>query len=312
VSSICFASWAKLPGCVGSCRNAAAVLDVKWALIEEGSVPAAVIECDLLLLSSWTPVYETLLATRRGPTVVRWHSSLLQTELSGEIETLALIVDLLDQGRIAGIAANDHDLALALARPRIVHLPDVLDLTEYEGVDPTALSGTNVSLFGEAHGRKSLVVQSAAFERLRRAREGRDWTLHLNGQTRRRPFYERWLRLVGVPYVDHGFLERGEYLSLVAGMDAGLAASLAESYGLLAADHLALSVPVVSSSAVLSIGAGPLQAQEPWDVECVAGCLGRALDERSLVEQARRELLERATERALEARAAIERLIALA
>jgi hypothetical protein len=271
--SLVFASWHGFAGCVGSCRNAATLLGGLCVELEPGKPPASVLDAELLVLSAWRPEYEPILARRTGPTVARWHSSLLQTELSEELD---LLLDLLADERIVALAASDPALVEALGRPTVLHLPELLDVAEHDGVVARRLDGTNVSLFGEGRPRKSLLVQAAAFERVRAGRAG--WTLHLNGQTQSRPWYGRWLRATGVPFVDHGFLARDEFLALVAGMDAGLAASLSESYGLLAADHVLLGVPVVTSPAVVSIAPSSLQAARPADVGSVATALAHALE----------------------------------
>jgi hypothetical protein len=303
--SVVFASWHGFAGCLQSCRNSAAILGGAYVAIERGEPPAQTLDCDLLVLSGWRPEYEAILARRRRPTVARWHSSLLQTELSDELDVL---LDLLGDERFAAVAANDPALVAALERADVFHLPDVLDPAEHAGVVALELRGTNVSLFGEGRPRKSLVVQAAAFERVRAGATG--WTLHLNGQTRSRPWYARWLRATGVPFVDHGFLERTDYLSLVAAMDAGLAASLSESYGLAAADHILLGVPVVTSPAVVSIAASATQAAEPGDVGSVAAALEQALG--SDVAPLRSALLRDAAERAATARAALATILSRA
>jgi glycosyltransferase involved in cell wall biosynthesis len=253
-----------------------------------------VIEAELLVLSGWTARYDTLLARRRGPTILRWHSALLQTELSDETWKLARIVELLDAGRILAVAANDPAVVLALRRDDVLWFPDVLDRREYAGVEAAALTGTNVSLFSDAHHRKNLLCQSAAFEAARRAAGDADWTLHLNGQSQRLPEFARWLERSGVRFVEHGYLVRGDYLALAAGMDAGLAATLSESYGYVAADHLELGVPVVVSSAVPCADAGELSVGNVSDVAELADRLTLALASPDHVEAGRESLRARA------------------
>ena len=81
---VVFASWSGFPGCVASCRHAAAVLGGRALELADGEVPTAALEADLLVLSAWMPGYERLLDERRGSTVGRSHSALLQLELSRE------------------------------------------------------------------------------------------------------------------------------------------------------------------------------------------------------------------------------------
>ncbi len=304
LTTVCFASWQGFPGCVTSCRHAAAVLGGVALELEDAEVPSAAIDADLLVLSAWTPGYERLLERRDGPVVGRWHSPLLQTDLSGEGWKLAHLLALLSEGQLAGLAFDDADTAAALAGPGVVHLPNVFDAGELSGVRPASLAGINVALSGEAYGRKNLLVQSAAFARAR----GNDWTLHLFGQTLRRSGYARWLELASVPYVEHGFLPRDEYLGLAAGMDAALCASLAESFGYAAAEFVELGVPTVVSPAVKSVEGGPLAAGDPGDVGAVAAALQRAVSARGLVDQQRAALCDGALANRRVAAAALARL----
>ena len=146
------------------------------------------------------------------------------------------------------------------------------------------------------------------------AREGGDvWTLHLAGQTRRRRGYARWLDLLGVRWLDHGFLPREEYLRLVASMDAGLAATLSESYGYVAAEHVLLGVPVVTGPGVACLPRGELTVTDPGDPRALAAALLKAVGQRAdAADRQRAELLARARENEAAARAgvaAIERLV---
>jgi glycosyltransferase involved in cell wall biosynthesis len=279
---VCFSSWRGYAGCLTSCSHAAAVLGGRAATIDDGAPPQDVIDAELLVLSSWAPAYDALLAERRGRTVGRWHSALLQTELSREGWKLSRLLELLGEGVLSGIACNDAATAAALDRPDVVYLPDVFDETRFATVRRAELDGVNVSLVGEPHGRKNLLVQSAGFERARRARNP-DWTLHLFGQTVRRGGYARWLEHAGVSYVDHGFLPEMELLELIAGMDAGLCASISESYGYAAAEHVALGVPVIASRAVASLEPSALTAGDPSDPAELAALLERAIESRGLV-----------------------------
>ncbi len=301
MSTVCFASWRGFPGCVTSCRHAAAVLGGTAVELDEGDPPPAALDADLLVLSAWTPVYERLLARRTGPVVGRFHSSLLQVELSREGWKLSHLVGLLEQGRLAGLAFDDAEAAEAFARPGVVHLPNVFDPGELAAVVPASLDGVNVALPGQPDARKNLLVQTAAFEQVRED----EWTLHLFGQTLRRPGYGRWLELLDVPYVEHGFLPGDEYLALAAGMDAALYASLSESFGYAAAEFVELGVPTVVSGAVASVAPGPLTAAEPFSVADVAERLMRAVASPALVDAQRASLRERAVENAQCARPAL-------
>lgn len=308
---MCFASHDGFGGCVTSCRSAAAVLGGTWAALDrKAPPPAIVVDAGVLVLSSWDESYDRILELRASPTVLRWHSPVLQSELGQEAWKVARAVELLDAGAVAALAVNDASFVDVLGRDGVIHLPDVFDATEYGDVEPAALESVNISLFGAGHWRKNLFVQSAAFELARRARDA-DWTLHLNGQTAK-PAYADWLSAVRVPYVEHGYLERDSYLSLVAAMDAGLCASLSESFCYVAADHVALGVPVVTSPAISCLDGGPLEAARPGDVELVARLLADACETPNASVAQRSSLAERAAGNADTARAGLETILELA
>jgi glycosyltransferase involved in cell wall biosynthesis len=258
---IAFASFSGFAGCVTSARHAAAVLGGAAHALAPGDPPP---DCDLLILSSWHESYEPLLD---GATniVARWHSPLLQTELSDELPTIERLLELRASGRLRALACNDPATARALDA---VHLPDVL--APAPQVTRRALDGVNVTLLGEPRPRKNVVAQAAAFGRA----AGPDWTLHLTGRADR---YAGWLDRLGVCWVDHGRLAHDDVLALIAGCDAGLAATLSESYGYLAAEHLQLGVPIVTSPAVACADTGDLCVADPGDVDEVADALRRAI-----------------------------------
>jgi len=287
---IAFASFDGFAGCLTSARHAAAVLGGEAVALAPGDPPPA---CDLLVLSSWHPSYEPLLD---APVRIigRWHSPLLQAELGAEDRQLGRLLELRADGRLAALAFNDAEAARVFGG---VHLPDVL--ADPPPAAPRELDGVNVTLLGEPYPRKNIVVQAAAFARS--AQPG--WTLHLAGRAER---YSRWLELLGVAFTDHGRLPHDELLALVAGCDAGLAATLSESYGYVAAEHLQLGVPVVTSAAVPCADTGDLQVADPGSVDQVAAALTRAIG--SDVTAARRSLAERATANARIARAALASL----
>jgi hypothetical protein len=263
-----------------------------------------------IALSSWHDSYERLLDDV-APVVPRWHSPLLQTELSREGWKLSRQLELLSDGSVPAVLASDPGVVASLDRQRVIHLPDVLDSRIYGAPSALELDGTNVSLFGEARGRKNLMVQTAAFAMCSRA-VGGDWTLHLAGQTTRRPGYARWLDLTEVRYVDHGVLPRDRYMELVASMDAGLAAGVSESYGYLAAEHSLVGVPVVTGPAVPSVGPGRLATSDPGNALDVAAALRRAVSDPEAAGEQRAFVLaeaERRRERALEAMTRLEALL---
>jgi glycosyltransferase involved in cell wall biosynthesis len=283
---IAFASFEGFAGCVTSARHAAAVLGGAAHALAPGDPPPP---CDLLVLSSWHESYEPLLdATPR--VVARWHSPLLQTELSAEQWKVERLLELRAAGRIAAIACDDAGTAHALGA---VHLPNVL--APVAPVEARALDGINVTLLGEPYPRKNVLTQAAAFARAAQP----DWTLHLAGHERHR----EWLERLGLRFVVHGRLRHDDVLALIAGADAGLAATVSESYGYLAAEHLQLGTPVITSPAVKCADTGSLCVADPGDVDALAQALQSAIG--ADLTAARRSLAERAAQNERVARAGL-------
>jgi hypothetical protein len=295
VTGVCFASYEGFDGCVQSCRCAADVLGATWATIApDGRLPAAVHDAAVLVLSSWHDRYAPLLDATGRLVIMRWHSPMLQTELGHEQTKLAHLLDLLDRHAIAGVWVDDPGWPPILDRPGVVFVPNVLSDDEYTSVTPARLRGTHISLFGAAEGRKNILTQSAGFKHARRMAGAAAWTLHFNGQTCEDTRYERWLDAARIPYVDHGWLPRHEYLSLVAAMDAGLCASLSESYCYVAADHVALGVPIVASPTVACLGV-ECPRTRPDRAADVGDALRAALSNRAAVAaEQRRSLIAQA------------------
>lgn len=309
---VCFASMERFHGCVTACRHAASLLGGTWATISRhGATPPEVLQAGLVILSSWHERYESILEERAGPVVPRFHAMVLETELVQEGAKLARMVALLDTGRIPALAVSDPQYVGILRRRGVVVFPDVLDSIVYRGVTPAHLMGVNVSLFGEAHCRKNILAQAAAFDRARRDVGGARWTLHLNGQTMADEHYALWLETVKIPFVDHGRLDRDKYLALVAAMDVGLCASLRESYCHVAADHVELGVPVVASPGIPSLGAWPDRVPAD-DVDAIAGALTATLaDREAIVAGQKRSLREQAELNAVQARRALQEILAV-
>jgi hypothetical protein len=95
-------------------------------------------------------------------------------------------------------------------------------------------------------------------------------------------------------------------------MDAGLSVALSESYCYVAADHIALRVPVVTSGAVRCAAAGQLRVENPWSLDDVAERLRLALERPELARAAAASLFARATENVEQARSALAQLRSLA
>lgn len=300
-----WASFEGFAGCLASAEHAAAVLGGSPEALAPGAEPSREWRAaEAIVLSSWHESYEPLLDSG-VPIVPRWHSPLLQTELSGEGWKLARQLELLDEGRVTAVAVDDPAVAAALGRDRVVALPNVLDPAVVGRPSPRPVEGIAVSLFGEPHARKNLMAQAAAAAIAARA-SGDVWTIHLAGQTERRPGYARWLDLLGVNWVDHGRLPRGDQLALMASMRAGLAATVSESYGYVAAEHVLLGVPVVTGPGVACLPRDELAVTDPGDPRALAeALLGAVREGGEAADRQRSGLLARAGENEAAARTGI-------
>src|SRR5262249_46488670 len=72
------------------------------------------------------------------------------------------------------------------------------------------------------------------------------YVLHVNGLAERAE-YRTFLEDLKVPYVDHGWLEEGDYARALDEVDVGVQVSLADSFNYIVAEHFARGVPVVLS-----------------------------------------------------------------
>lgn len=67
--------------------------------------------------------------------------------------------------------------------------------------------------------------------------------------------------------VEHGWLSRADFLCLIKRMDIGLQVSYSESFNIVAADFVAMKVPIVVSDAIRWM---PAEMQAKIDVRCIA------------------------------------------
>ncbi len=113
--------------------------------------------------------------------------------------------------------------------------------------------------------------------------------------------------------MDHGFLPREHYRDLVAAMDAGLAATLSESYGYVAAEHVLAGVPAITAPGVSCLPPEEHAVADPGDPRQIAAALLAAVrDGAAIAERQRVALLARAKENEAVARAGLARIRELA
>jgi len=291
MTGVCFASLDRFHGGLAAARGLAGNLGASWAVIpHDGAAPPMATEADVLVVSSWCPRYEALFTECRGVVVPYWRSTALDAAGSGAPGELDAVMAHLGRGDVAAVAVEDEHLATVLARPGVVHLPP-LPPRLAPIAQPEQLTGVNVSLFGTGVAEQNLWAQVTAFGLLRRRTALAQFTLHLNGQTERHPWLSQWLGTLGAAYVDHGWLDRPRYHALVAGMDAGLCASLGRGYGYVAADHIGLGVPVVVSPGVTCLG-GEAPRTQPDDIEAISRALSDCVADRLATARAQRTAFE--------------------
>lgn len=288
---VCFASLDRFHGGLAAARGFAGNLGASCAVIpSDGGAPPLATEADVVIVSSWCPRYEALFTECRGTVVPYWRSTALEGAGSGSPGQLDGVMAHLARGAVAAVAVEDAHLAKVLARPGVVHLPP-LPSRLAPIAQPEPLTGVNVSLFGTGMGAQNLWAQATAFGLVRRRTAFAQYTLHLNGQTQRHPWLSNWLETLGAAYVDHGWLDRQRYHALVAGMDAGLCASIGRGYGYVAVDHIELGVPVVVSPGVTCLGDHAPRTQ-PDDIEAISRALSDCVADRLATARAQRAAFE--------------------
>jgi hypothetical protein len=209
----------------------------------------------LVIFNGWSAVYSRILAgLRRQPIefAVQWHSGPGQTDLSGEWPALSQIIG---ERRIAHLLFASQALLATLA-PRLAkacHLPNTLAGAEWSRrrtgyAAPRALGQRlpQITLFAQPaeFARKNVTGCLLAIGALPNR-----YRLHLNGLSRD-PRYRTLLDLLRIRYRDWGWMEPKRYESVVSAASIGLQVSFAETYGYVAAEHLARGIPVVGSPAV--------------------------------------------------------------
>jgi len=228
----------------------------------------------VILAGGWSPAYAALIDGLEGsPTHfgVLWTSSGGQTDISGEVPKLAAVLahpriehflfsspGLAEAFQSAGYPARHLPLVLNLPGPDLDHKvggPDA-DETEAGGTEAAAgafgrpsehhLPVPVLSLFCPlAEARRKNVLNSL----LALAGLETPYRLRLNGLAAD-PAYRALLEALKVPYDDRGWMPAADYARAIAAVGLGLQASFAESYNYVAAEHLALGVPVLVSRMV--------------------------------------------------------------
>jgi len=239
------------PGVEGSFRHLEAVVPfVKaWHFTPDRAPPPG-----LCVLGGWRRDYAAYIKRhRRRPDVafaLSWHSSWNQIEQSGEWRHLTEVFELLRGGLITKLFVSCEETAAVLSRMRegVEWLPNTIDTsiaarTPANAAGPSASlgagrTGRDVDLFCSASPRKNIYPQLAALA-------GTDATLHVNHSFSAAE--HEAASMLRVRVVRHSLPKREEYYAAIARMAVGLQVSLAESFNYVAAEHMLLGVPVVTS-----------------------------------------------------------------
>ena len=264
----------------------------------------------LVIFGGWSDVYRPLVQslTRAGCKVaVYWTSSPGQTGLAGELRSLAT---LLDDPHVDHLWLVHRGTALALRQlePKCAWLPNVFPPPAHESVGRRhrqSRSTAHISLFCSP---REAPRKNAWCQLLALAGFEHPYHLHLNVLASQKPF-DRLLRLLRIPFTDHGWMVRETYERVIGEMDVGLQVSMAESFNFVAADHILRGVPVLASPMVPVIADLPhsvsqrLIVARPDDPLAVRAALGALLRDVNLVRlagAARRALIA-SNRRALDA-----------
>jgi glycosyltransferase involved in cell wall biosynthesis len=255
--TVCFGGF---PGTNRHLREISRVTALTRHLVVSGSTSAAVdvsfvrdhlatLAPRCVIFGGWHAVYEPLIdaAHAAGAEIaVLWTSSVVQTDLSAETATLA---SLLGDRRIARFFAAREALAGVLGatgRPsHVLPQPFSIAATPRATARPKRIVPV-VSLFAgpNEYRRKNAFACIVALAGL-----DVSYVLHLNGLAERAE-YRTFLEDLKVPYVDHGWLEEGDYWRVLDEVDVGVQVSLADSFNYVVAEHFARAVPVVLSRSV--------------------------------------------------------------
>lgn len=97
-----------------------------------------------------------------------------------------------------------------------------------------------VSLFCTAGPRKNLSNQLLACSMVE------DLELHINGLSQN-PEFARLMKDLKVQTIDHGWMEKSQYTSVIREMDLGLQVTFAETFNYVVVEHFVQGIPVVCS-----------------------------------------------------------------
>ena len=229
------------PGVAGAFRHLEAVVPfARLAPFDRRNPPPP----GLCVLGAWRREYPAYIRKHRRADVtfaLSWHSSWSQIEQTREWSYLEKALGLLRAGLVSRLFVSCEETAAVIgkmAKGNVTWLPDAVDTRLARRVVSDRRPGRHVDLFCSSVPRKNLYPQVAALS-------DTNAVLHVNDMNRRA--VEPVARALGVKTARHTLPGRVDYLRLIAGMTAGLQVSLAESFNYVAAEHMLLGVPVLTS-----------------------------------------------------------------
>lgn len=225
----------------GSNRNAEIEFFTDYIM---GRRPCAVI------FGGWSPAYSEFMArlgTRGVEYGIYWTSSPGQTDISGEAPNLEF---LMKDRRIRHRLFANKDLASSLSGhiKGVSHLPDTVVFPEE----------THIKRAGRKNGAFTLSFFCSPFEYKRKnilntvlavSMLKGDYVLYLNGLSRN-DSYKGILKKLSVRYKDFGWMASEEYRRVLGEVTLGLQVSFAETFNFVAADHISMRIPVITSRMV--------------------------------------------------------------
>ena len=204
---------------------------------------------DAVMFGAWHPNYS--IAIRRCKAkrkYLHWASPLLQTELAGvEVEYLSTIFKLLDRKILNGLWVIDmgiYDTCQHLG-DNIYYAPAPFDPKHLRSYCKSVSDRSEIMFFTVFHNRqKNPLVQFAA---AKLAQKERPFTLYVNGLT---PSQTAFVDMLQLKYCDLHFLPTVDYFEWLSTAKLGLQVSASEAFSYVAAEILALGVPLIMSPVI--------------------------------------------------------------
>jgi hypothetical protein len=144
--------------------------------------------------------------------------------------------------------------ALEYAFPRrgLVYLPNIYPRLQQTHVGSVESRVVHVGCFGAIRPMKNQLLQAMAAIKYAQY-VGKDLRFHINNarvETQGAPVLKNLRALLGSRLVEHGWLDRQDFLRLIGRLDIGLQVSLTETFNIVAADMVGVGLPVVVSDEI--------------------------------------------------------------